>query len=167
MYCSTPGFPVLHYLLEFDQTHVLWLGDAIQPSHLLSPPSPPALNLSQHQGLFQWVGSSHQVAKYWSFSISPSNEYSGLISFRIYWFDLLAVQGTLRSLLWHHNSKASILQSLAFFVVHLSDLYMTGNCFYWRIIALHSHIHFCCTTMWISLKHITYPLPPIPSILPL
>ena len=61
--CSTPGFPVLHRLPEFTQTHVHWVGDAIQPSHPLSPPSPPALNLSQHQGLFQWVGSSHQVAK--------------------------------------------------------------------------------------------------------
>ena len=85
-------------------THVHWIGDAIQPSHPLSPPSP-ALNLSQHEGLFQWVSSSHQVAKYWSFSfsISPSNEYSGLISFRIDWFDLLAVQGTLKNLLQHHN----------------------------------------------------------------
>ena len=63
MNCSTPGFPVLHYLLEFAQTHVHWVRDAIQPSHPLLPPSPLALNLSQHQGLFQWVGSPHQVAK--------------------------------------------------------------------------------------------------------
>ena len=79
--CSTRGFPVLPYLPEFAQTHVHRVGDAIQPSHPLSPPSPPAFNLSQHQGLFQWVGSSHQVAKYWSFnfSISPSSEYSGLL----------------------------------------------------------------------------------------
>ena len=63
MDCSTPGFPVLHYLLEFAQTHVHWVTDAIQPSHPLLPPSPPALHLSQHQGLFQWVSSSHQVAK--------------------------------------------------------------------------------------------------------
>ena len=63
MDCSTSGFPVLHYLLEFAQTHVCWVSDAIQPSHLLSPPSPPAVNLSQHQGLFQWVGFLHQVAK--------------------------------------------------------------------------------------------------------
>ena len=80
-----PGFPVLHYLLKFAQTHVHWLGDAIQPSHCLLPPSP-AFILSQHQVLFQWVGSSLQVAeeeKYWSFSISPSNEYSGLIAFKI------------------------------------------------------------------------------------
>ena len=81
------------------------------PFHLLSPLSPHALNLSQHQGLFLWVSSSHKVPKYWSisFSISPSDEYSGLISFRIDWFDLLAVQGTLQSLLQHHISKASIL----------------------------------------------------------
>ena len=80
-------------------------------------------NLAQHQGLFQWVSSSHQVAilAYWrfSFSISPSNEYSGLISFRMDWLDLLAVQGTLKSLLQHHSSKASILQHSAFFIVQL------------------------------------------------
>ena len=109
--CSTPGFPVLHYLPEFAKTHVYWVSDAIQLPHPLSPPSPLALNLSQHQGLFQRVSSSHQVAKHWSISlsISPSNEYSGLISFRIDWFVLLAVQRTLRSLLQHHGSKASIL----------------------------------------------------------
>ena len=79
------------------QTHVRWVDGAIQLSHPLSSASPPAFNLSQHQGLFQWVGSSHQVPEYWSFSfsISPSNEYSGLISFRIGWFDL-AVQGSQR-----------------------------------------------------------------------
>ena len=83
--------------------------DAIQPSHPLMPSS--ALSLSQHQGLFQWVSCSHQMTKYWSFSssISPSNEQLGLISFRIDWFDLLAVQWTLRSLLQHHSSKAPIL----------------------------------------------------------
>ena len=85
MDCSTPAFLVFHYLSEFAQTHAHWISDAIQPSHPLSSPSPPDFNLSQHQGLFQWVGSLHQVAKYWSFSfnISSSNEYSGLISFRI------------------------------------------------------------------------------------
>ena len=98
--CSMPGFPVLHCRPEFAQTHVHWVGDAIQPSHPLSPPSAFAFNLSQHQDLFQWVSSSHQVAKYWSFSftIIPSNDYSGLISFRIEWFDI-AVQRTLKSLL--------------------------------------------------------------------
>ena len=84
MDCSMPGFLVLYYLPELAQTHVHWVGDAIWPSHPLSP-SLPALNLSQYQGLFQWVGSLHQVAEYWSlsFSISPSSEYSGLISFSI------------------------------------------------------------------------------------
>ena len=84
--CSMPGSPVLHYLPEFAQTHIHWVGDAIQPSRPLSPHSPPALNLSQHQGLFQEVGSSHQRPKFWSFSfsISPFSEYSGLISFKIH-----------------------------------------------------------------------------------
>ena len=119
---STPGFPILHCLLEFAQTHVHLVDDSIQPSHPLSPPSP-ALNLSQHQGLFQRVGSLHQ---YWSFSfsVSPSNEYSGLISFRIDWFDLLAVQRTFKSLLQHHSSKASVLRGSAFFMIQLSYLYM-------------------------------------------
>ena len=117
--CSTPGYPVLHHRLELAHTHVHWVGDAIQPSHPLSSPSPPAFNLSQHQCLFQWIGSLHRWPKYcsFSFSISPSNEYSGLISFRIDWFDLLAVQGTVKSLLQHLSSKASILRHLAFFVI--------------------------------------------------
>ena len=102
---STPGFPVHHQLLELTKTHVHWASDAIQPSHPLSSPSPPALSLSRHQGLFKGVNSLYQVAKYWSFSfsISPSNEYSGLISFRIDWFDLPAVQETLKSP-WHFIS---------------------------------------------------------------
>ena len=124
---STPGFPVLHHLPELAQTHVHWVSDAIQPFHLLLSPSPPAFNLSQHQGLFQWVSSSLRWPKHWSFSfsISSSNEYSGLISFRIDWLDLFAVQGTLKSLLQHHSSKASILQCSAFFMVQLSHSYMT------------------------------------------
>ena len=95
MNCSMPGLPVHHQLPEFTQTHVPRVSDAIQPSHPLLFPSSPALSLSQHQGLFQWVGSSDQVAKCWyfSFSISPWNEYSGLISFRIDWFDLLLSKG--------------------------------------------------------------------------
>ena len=127
MDCSKPGFLVLHQLLEFAQTHVLWVGDAIQPSHLLSSPSPPAFKLSQPKYLFQWVSSLHQVAKIWSFSfnISPSNEHPGLISFRMDWLDLLAVQGTLKSLLQHHSSKAAILWLSDLFIVQLSDLYMT------------------------------------------
>ena len=124
MDCSTPGFPVLHCLPELAQTHVHWIGDAIQPSHLLLPPSPLVLNLSQHQDLFQWVSSLHRCPKYWSFSlsISPSNGYSGLISFRIDYFDFLAVQVTPKNRLQHHNSKASILQC---FMVHLSHPFMT------------------------------------------
>ena len=108
--CSTPGFPVHHQLLELAQIHVHWVGDAIQPSHFLSSPPPPTFNLSQHQGLFQWVSSVHQVAKglEFSFSINPSNEYSGLIILGLTGFDLIAVQGTLKSLLQHHSSKASI-----------------------------------------------------------
>ena len=126
-YLMAYGSPILHSLPKFAQTHVHWVSDAIQPPHPLWPPSPPALNLSQHQGLFQWVSSSHQVPKYWSFSfnISPSNEYSGLTSFRMDWLDLLAVQGTLKSLLQHHSSKASILWGSAFFMVQLSHPYMT------------------------------------------
>ena len=122
---STPGLPVHHQLLEFTQTHVHWVGDAIQPSHPLSSPSPPAPNLSQHQGLFMWVSFWIRWPKYWSFSlnISPSNEYPGLISVRMDWLDLLAVQGTLKSLFQHHSSKASILRCSAFFIVQLSHPY--------------------------------------------
>ena len=94
--CSTPGLPVLHQLPELDQTHVHRVGDAIQPSHPLSSPSPPAFNLSQRQGLFNELALLIRWPKYWIFSISPSNEYSGLISFRMDWLDLLAVQGTLK-----------------------------------------------------------------------
>ena len=126
MNCSMPGLPVHHQLPESTQTYVHWVGDAIQPSHPLSSPSSPALNLSQHQGLFKWVSYSHQVPKYWSFrfNISPSNEHPGLISFRMDWLDLLAVQGTLKSL-QHHSPKASILPHSAFFIVQLSHPYMT------------------------------------------
>ena len=127
MDCRTPDFPVLHQLLELAETPIHWVDDAIQPSHPLLSPSPPAFNLSQHQGLFQWVSSSHQVAIVWdfSFSIRPSSEYSGLISFRIDWLDLLAVQGTFKGLLQHHSSKASILWHSAFFMVQLSHPYIT------------------------------------------
>ena len=126
MDCSTPGLPVHHQLLEFTQTHVHWVGDAIQPSHPRSSPSPLAFDLSQHHGLFKWVSSLHQVAKVWEFqlNISPSNEYSGLISIRMDQLDLLTVQGTLKSLLQHHSSKASILRHSAFFIVQLSHLYV-------------------------------------------
>ena len=124
---STSGLPVQYQLLKPTQTHVHWVGDAIQPPDPLSSPSPPALNHSQHHGLFKWVSSSHQVPKYWSFSfnITPSNEHPGRISFRMDWMDLLAVQGTLTNLLQHHSSKSSILRHSAFFIVQLSHPYMT------------------------------------------
>ena len=111
MDCSFPGFPVHHQLRELAQTHVCWVGDVIQSSHPLSSPFPPAFNLSQHQGLFQWVYSSHQVAKLLEFQLQHQSFQwiAGLISFRMDWFDLLAVQGTLKSLRQHCNSKASIL----------------------------------------------------------
>ena len=111
MDCSTPGFSVHHQLPEFAQTHVYWVGDAIQPSYPLSSPSPPAFNLSQPRGLSSESALHIRWPKYWcfSFSISPSNEHSGLISFRIDWLDLLAVQGTLKSLLHHHFKSISSL----------------------------------------------------------
>ena len=128
MDCSTPGLPVIHQLQEFTQTHVHWVGDATQPSHTLSSPSPlpsifPSIRVFSNEPVLciRWP-------KYrgFSFSISPSNEYSGLISFKIDWFDLLAVQGSLKSLLQHHSSKASILQRSAFFIIiQLSHPYMT------------------------------------------
>ena len=126
MDCSTPGFPALHHLPELTQTHVHWVSDIIQPSHPLSSPSP-AFNLSQRQGYFNEPALCIRWPKYWSFSfsISPSNEYSGLISFRINSFDLLAGQGTIKSLLKHHSSKAPILWRSAFLMVQLSHLYMT------------------------------------------
>ena len=127
---------VFHYLPEFAPTHVHWVSDAIQLSHSLLSPSPPAFNPFQHLRI-GWP-------KYWSFSfsISPSSEYSGLISFRIDWFDLLAVQETLKNLLQHHSSKASILQHSAF-MVQLSHLYMTTG----KTIAL---------TIWILVDKVMY-----------
>ena len=130
---STPGLPVHHQLPESTQTHVHYsVSDAIQPSHPLLSPSPPALNFYQHQGLFQWVSSSHQVAKvlefqlqHQSFQWAPSTD---LLSMD--WLDLLGVQGILKSLLQYHSSKASILQCSAFLIVQLS--YMTTG----KIIAL-------------------------------
>ena len=109
-------------LIEFHR-----VGDAIQPSYPLSSPSPPAFSLTQHQGLFKWVSSLYQVAKVLEFQLQHQSfrEYSGLISFRIDWLDLLAIQGTLKSLLQHRSSKASILQCSAFFMVQLLHPYMT------------------------------------------
>ena len=119
-----------HQLPELAQTHVHWVSDAIQQFHPLSSPSPPAFNLSQRQGLFQGVGSSNQVAKILKFQLQYQSfhEYSGLFSFRMDWLDLLAVQGTLKSLLQYHSSKTLILQCSAFFIVQLSYPYIrTGK----------------------------------------
>ena len=124
---STPGLPVHHQLPEFTQTHVHPVSNAIQPSHPLSSPSPPTPNPSQHQGLFQRVRSLHQVAK--ELALQLQDQFFQwpfrLISFRIDWFDLPAVQGTLKSLLQHHNPKALILQHSAFLIVQLLYPYMT------------------------------------------
>ena len=124
---TTPSFQVYYKLLELAQTHVHQVGDAIQLLHPLSPPFPPAFSLSQHRDLLQWVSYSHQVTKILELqlSLSPSNEYSVLISFRIDWLDLLAVQGTLKSLLQNHSLKPSILWCSAFFIIQLSHTYMT------------------------------------------
>ena len=123
----TRGLPVHHQLPEFTQTFVHHISDAIQPSHPLSSPSPHALNLSQHKVFSKESVLCIRRPKYWSFSfnISPSNEHPGLISFRMDWLDLFTVQGTLKSLLQHHSSKASILWCSAFFIFQLSHPYMT------------------------------------------
>ena len=126
MDCNTSGLPVHHQLPEFTQTHLHWVSDATQPSHPLSSPSPapipPSIRVFSNESTLcmRWP-------KYWSFSfsISPSDEHPGLISFRMDWLDVLAVQGTLKSLLQHHSSKASSLWRSAFFTVQLSHPYMT------------------------------------------
>ena len=125
MNCSTPGLPVHHQIPEFTQTRVHWVSDAIQPSHPLSSHSPPTFNLSQHQGLFQWVSSSHQVAKILEFQLQHQSFQwiFRLTSFRMEWLDLLAVQGTLKSLLQHHSSKVSTFQPWTFSIVQLSHPY--------------------------------------------
>ena len=127
MDCSTPGLPVYHQLSELTQIHVHRVSDAIQPSHPLSSPSPPPSIFPSIR-----VFSSDSVLcirwpKYWSFSfnISPSDEYSGLVSLRLDQLDLLVVQGTLKSLLQHHSSKVSIVRHPAFFILQLSHPYMT------------------------------------------
>ena len=124
---SMPGPPVHHQLPEFTQTHVHWVSDAIQPSHPLSSPSPPDTITSCIRVFYNESILSIRWPKYWSFSFSiiPSKEIPVLISFRMDWLDLLAVQGTLKSLLQHHNSKASILRHSAFFTIQLSNPYMT------------------------------------------
>ena len=157
MDCSMPGLPVHHQHPELAQTPVHRVSDATEPPHPLSSPSPPAFNLSQHQGLFQWVSSLHQVAKYWSFSsnISPSNEYSGLVSFRMDWLDLLAVQGTLRSLLQHHSSVTSVLPVLRCWS-NLCPFHSHHSCFYyyyWSWISLQHRVGFCCPAAWVGCKY--------------
>ena len=167
MDCSTPGFPVHHQLLEIAQTHVHQVSDAIQSSHPLSSPFPPASIVPSIR-----VFSSESVLcirwpKYWSPSIIPSKEIPGLISFRIDWLDLLAVQGTFKSLLQHHSSKASVLRCSAFlcycvnYVLYCTTYYVNVNtlfnininvsyilhCFYLKISfsfnALKIELNFC------------------------
>ena len=123
---SMPGLPVHHQLPESTQSHVHWVGDAIQPYHPLSSASL-AFNLSQHQGLFKWVRSLHQVAKILEFQLQRQSFQGtpGLISFRMDWLALLSLQGTLKSPLQYHSSKASILRCSAFFTVQLSHPYLT------------------------------------------
>ena len=121
---STPGHPVQHQLLESTQTHVHQVDNAIQPSHplLLLPPILPSIRVFSNESTLNM-----RWPKYWlcSFNISPTNEHPGLISFRMDWLDLLAVQRSLKNLLQHHSSKASILQYSAFFTIQLSHPYMT------------------------------------------
>ena len=160
MDCSTPGFPVLHHLPKFAQTHVHWVGDAIQPSQPLLSPSPPALNLSQHQGLFQWVCSSHQVAKVLELQLKhqSSNLYSGLSSFRIDWFDFLVVQRTLKSLLLHtvksfNSSMLSLLygpfcHSFSRLRVSPTDIALLSLTYCWRIVGPKNSI-FAVSISWI------------------
>ena len=127
MDCNIPGLSVHHQLLEFTQTHVHWLGDAIQLSHPLFSPSLPTFNLTQHQGPFQWVSSSHQVTQVLEFQLQhqPFQWIVRTVTLRMDRLELLAVQGTLKSLLQHHSSKASFLQHSPFFMVQLSHPYMT------------------------------------------
>ena len=129
---STPGLPVHHQFLKLAQTHVPRVSDAIQSSHLLSSLYPPAFNLSQHQGPFQWFGTSHQVAKVLELQLQYQHFQWILISFRIYWFGVLEVQGTHKSLIQPYSLKASILQCLAFYMVQHSHPHMTFG----KIIAL-------------------------------
>ena len=158
MNCSMPGLPVHHQFPEFTQTHVHWVGDAIQPSHPLSSPSPPAPNPSQHQSLSNESTLLMRWPKYWSFSLSiiPSKEHPGLISFRMDWLDLLAVHGTLKSLLQHHSSKASILRHSAFFTFTASLNVHKRSC--WTTHCMHY-------TSRLILKNSTYFAPPQPQSL--
>ena len=124
---SIPGFPDHHQVPEHAQINVYWVGDVIQPSHTLSSPLPPVFNLSQHEGLFQWVSSSQQVDTVLELQLQhQSFQWIFRTDFlRIDWFDLLAVQKTLKNLLHNHSLKASILRYSAFFIVQLSHPYKT------------------------------------------
>ena len=178
MICSTLGFPVLHNFLELAQTHIHCVSDTIQPSHPLSHPS---LGPSVFPSIGVFSNESalcNRWPKYWifSFSISPSNEDSGLISFRIDWFDLLAVQGTLKSLLQQHSLKASVLQCSAFFIVQLLHPYTaSGKTVKWKLIFVTSCTLDCLTLPFIEFsrqeKSNGFPLPspgdlPDPGIKP-
>ena len=124
MVCSTPGFPVLHYVPEFAQTHVQWVSDAIQPSHPLSSLSPPAFSLSQHQGLFQWVSSSHQVAKALEFQLQHQS-FQFIVDFLLRLTGLISLLSKGLPTVFSYSSKASILRCWAVFMVHLSHPYRT------------------------------------------
>ena len=142
---SMPALPVHHQLPESTQSHVHWVGDAIQPSHPLSSLSPPTPNLSQHQGLFKWASSSHQVAKVLEFQLQhQSFQWTPRADlFRRDWLDLLAVQKTLKSVFQHHGSKASILRSSAFYLAAFKNLSV-----FWQ---------FCynvCQCVFLSLSHL-------------
>ena len=123
MDCSSPGFPLLYYFLEFAQTHVPWVSDAIQPSCPLSSPSPPAFSLSHHQGLFQWIGSSHQMARVLELQLQHQS-FQWLFSYFPLGLTGVILQ-TIRNLLPDHNLKASVLWRSGFFMVQLSRPYMT------------------------------------------
>ena len=147
---STRGLPVHHQLPEFTQTHVHQVSDTIQPSHPLSSPSPPAPISHSIRVFYNDSTLCMRWPKYWSFSFSiiPSKEIPGLISFRMDWLDLLAVQGTLKSLLQHHRSKASILRCSSFFTVQLSHPYMTTG----KTIALNRQTLYMDITRWSTPK---------------
>ena len=151
---STPGLHVHHQLPESTQTHVHQVGDAIQPSHPLSSPTPPAPSPPSIRVFSNESTLRMRWLKYWScsFSISPSKEHPGLISFRIDWLDLLAVQGTRKSLLQHHSSKGSTLQCSAFFIVQLSHPYMTTRktlaLTRWTLLAKECLCFWICYLVW-------------------
>ena len=137
---SMPGFPVLHHLPEFAQTHVLWVDDAIQPSHPLLPASLPALNLSQHQGLFQWVGFLYQVAKVLELQFQhQSFQWIFKVDFLWDWLVSSHSPMTLKSLLQHHTLKASVLKCSTFFMVQLSQgktVHLTIRTFVSKVMSL-------------------------------